>query len=98
MLPKKSELPKIWGGGAAVPLAPRARTPMTMINLSLRGQSLTVKISFLKIKEINKKNTSLLAEVSHDEAKMIFLPRRERPLLAGKKNTFYNVQLEPSFQ
>ena len=29
---------------------------------------------------------SLLAEVSHDEAKMreSFLPRRERPLLAGK--------------
>ena len=35
---------------------------------------------------------SLLAEVSHDEAKMSlsFLPRRERPLLAGKseKNCF----------
>ena len=26
---------------------------------------------------------SLLAEVSHDEAKMRVLPRRERPLLAG---------------
>ena len=26
--PKKSELPKIWGGGAAVPLAPPARAPM----------------------------------------------------------------------
>ena len=38
-----------------------------------------------------KLKSSLLAEVSHDEAKMrkslsflSFLPRRERPLLAGK--------------
>ena len=30
-LPKKSELPKIWGGGAAAPLAPPARTPMWII-------------------------------------------------------------------
>ena len=29
--PKKSELPKIWGGGAAAPLAPPARTPMSFI-------------------------------------------------------------------
>ena len=33
-------------------------------------------------------NSSLLAEVSHDEAKIFFfLPRRERPLLAGKVNS-----------
>ena len=29
LLPKKSELPKLWGGAAA-PLAPSARTPMIM--------------------------------------------------------------------
>ena len=48
---------------------------------------------------INKRaDTSLLAEVSHDEAKMrerreslsflSFLPRRERPLLTGKADTW----------
>ena len=45
------------------------------------------------------KSTSLLAEVSHDEAQMrerretlsflSFLPRRERPLPAGKKSTCF---------
>ena len=41
-------------------------------------------------------NTSLLAEVSHDEAKI--LPRRERPLLAGKLNTWMRVYENCGFQ
>ena len=48
-----------------------------------------------------REHSSLLAEVSHDEAKMrerreslsflSFLPRRERPLLAGKEHSHSEI-------
>ena len=57
--------------------------------------------SFFTIKRkpaFRQNHDSLLAEVSHDEAKMrerretlsflSFLPRRERPLLAGKNHDY----------
>ena len=56
--PKKSELPKIWGGAAA-PLAPPARTPMSATQSLQRSVALRICCSQLKnsIGRQNKMNT-----------------------------------------
>ena len=46
--PKKSELPKIWGGGGvAAPLAPTARTPMAIGKQNL--EEIPVQLSLINI-------------------------------------------------